>query len=113
MASVTIEQPLNHGDPMPDPVMGTINLLFSTDPPEGESAGAGPPPGPAPGATVIVSFVRTDLASPNIDIAAVVSGNAWVATSTTVPGGVYTVVAVGSFGGGDPPGSDSRHSIHK
>lgn len=105
MATVSISQPANNGDPMPDPVTGTIYPSFAAPPP---AEAAAPPVG-----AVTVTFVRTDVTAPVIDVPAAVSGNSWSASSDTVPNGTYTVVATGSYGGSDPPGTDSRTDIHK
>lgn len=119
MATISIFEPLNHGDAMPDPVTGTLGLAFAKQAPteatdDGGASALQPPGGPGgPGlGGVTVTFVRTDASAPDLNVTAVVSGNKWSAPSTTVPNGTYSVVAT-AIVGTDPPATDGRDEIHK
>lgn len=110
MATINIAQPANNGDPMPDPVTGTVGVGFLKQAPAESADGDDPARGPR--AKVFVTFVRTDTPSPDVTVPAVVVDDTWAAPSTDVPNGTYSLVAT-AFVDRDPPATDGRDDIHK
>jgi hypothetical protein len=114
MPVVTITNPANHNTAMPDPVSGTIQHAVAARLPatDGDQP-ADPKPAPSTGASVSVDFVPDDLSGRTLTLPADVNGANWSVSTARVPNGTYTVVASGSDGTDDTPGSDSRSGIHK